>query len=134
MALAIATGWDVADGSLTLFSSWFGFEPRYNPVPRGDLQSEVISRRTRLDGDRTVRVQIAGLDWADLDSYVTSIFTNWTGETSLKVTLRAVDVGHDESRWNAYTDLPRPGEDFIEVWRDQLQDLILTFRIVGPAS
>lgn len=128
MDLAIAVGFD--EVSLTEISTYFSEtvpEQRTRPFPA--VRVLPLSGKPRQVGNQIISLFIAGCDFADLDTFVTAIFGDWTTYNA-EVTLYARDVDNTLTSFNAIAELPIAGTNFNFVWPHQIENLTLNFGVV----
>lgn len=133
----IASGYNIADGSMTYLETVFnpfqyGF-PNVNRVPPGSVTRFAIDGTRRTDGAKLVDIRYAKLSFTDLGSYITAYLGSWTTE-SAQVTLKTRNIDGSFTRYNALAYLPIYNEDYEHRGTAIVINVRLPFRIVETAT
>lgn len=140
----IATGFDVANGSMTYFEDIFTGQqrkksgspfPRGSRVPRGSITTVAIDGTRYIDGNRVASITYDIVSFTDLDTYITTYIGSWATDYA-SVTVKLRDPDGDFTRYNAYAYLPLTddGLDYQHINTDWIARLTLQFFIIGTAA
>jgi len=128
--IAVATGHDIADGSLTLFSTWFGYEPRVTPAPIGATANRALDGRLYIDGMPRVNLEIGGISKTKADLYIDNILGGHDTAESVAVTIAWLNKDEALRKYNAWADPVEIGEDFVRRYNDEYENFFPGFVLI----
>lgn len=131
---AIGAGYGVALLSLTNIESLIAYPPtilKQDAVQGiGPVRRMSIGKRTTYNGTRKTIWNFAALSKADFNTLITTLFTNYTTPDAL-VTINTRYVDWSMKRYNATVAQPQLGQDYTQNFGGSVEDLKLTFYIIG---